>query len=201
MKDCADCPHTRKRTWRDRPGDYRCLDCDHTHKASAGDDKQRADHFQYLYEQASEGKCGASGLTIGACKATICDCFQFPWVKAPDNAGRYTEAPSGVKGDMAYRCRDCGVLVANRRDHDLTAHDDNAGDGLREAVEALADKWERHAKLFRAAIDQGTREDWEFVVRSLRTALAEHPATPAEVECPHYGGPLNRCSICTGIDS
>lgn len=45
------------------------------------DHEQRADHYQYLYQQASEGKCGYSGLTIGACKASICDCFEFPWVK------------------------------------------------------------------------------------------------------------------------
>ena len=52
---------------------------------STPDHEQRADHYQYLYEQASEGKCGYSGLTFGACKASICDCFEFPWVKpAPE---------------------------------------------------------------------------------------------------------------------
>lgn len=35
---------------------------------------------------------------------------------------RYEEASSGVKGDRAWRCRECDVLVANRYDHDATAH-------------------------------------------------------------------------------
>lgn len=62
--------------------------------------QQRADHFQHLYEQASEGRCGHSGLTIGACKASICDCFEFPWVdpapeEHPDRADRVDAAGAG----------------------------------------------------------------------------------------------------------
>ena len=51
-------------------------------------DKQRADHYQHLYEQASEGRCGYSGMTLPECKGSICDCFEFPWVKGrrtPEN--------------------------------------------------------------------------------------------------------------------
>lgn len=43
--------------------------------------RQRAEHFQHMYEQASEGKCGFSGMTLADCKRSICDCFEFPWVK------------------------------------------------------------------------------------------------------------------------
>lgn len=54
-------------------------------------DAQRADHFQYLYEQASEGKCGASGLSLKECKASICDCFDFTWVKPEEPVHEFTE--------------------------------------------------------------------------------------------------------------
>lgn len=48
-------------------------------------DAQRADHFEHLYNAASEGNCGHSGMPLAVCKASICDCFDFPWVK-PDQA-------------------------------------------------------------------------------------------------------------------
>ena len=41
---------------------------------------QRADHFEYAFTQAAQGKCWASGLDIRACKGSICDCFDFEWV-------------------------------------------------------------------------------------------------------------------------
>jgi hypothetical protein len=52
--------------------------------AQEGDDRQRADHYQHLYEQASEGRCGHSGKTLADCKRTICDCFEFPWVTSQE---------------------------------------------------------------------------------------------------------------------
>lgn len=61
------------------------------------EDKQRADHFEHLYSEASEGRCGHSGLTIGACKASICDCFEFPWVQpAPDEHPDPAPASTGT---------------------------------------------------------------------------------------------------------
>lgn len=53
----------------------------------AGGPRQEAQYYRHLYEQASEGKCGHSGLTIGACKSSICDCFEFSWVKASPDEG------------------------------------------------------------------------------------------------------------------
>lgn len=45
---------------------------------------------------------------------------------APDASitadARYEEAPSGIKGDVAYRCLECQTLVANRREHDKQSH-------------------------------------------------------------------------------
>lgn len=90
--------------------------------AAAGDDhRQRADHYEHLYQQASEGKCGPSGLTIGACKASICDCFEFPWVKpAPDE--HPDPAPTAAAGDEGLR-----------------AHVESATGSMRSAVEVGPD--------------------------------------------------------------
>lgn len=43
--------------------------------------RQRADHYQHLYEQASEGKCGFSGMPLADCKRAVCDCFEFGWIE------------------------------------------------------------------------------------------------------------------------
>lgn len=86
----------------------RALLADAPEPDTRGEAGQRADHYQYLYEQASEGKCGYSGLTLGACKASICDCFEFPWVKPapeehPDPAPAVAEGTDveAVHGDVA----------------------------------------------------------------------------------------------------
>lgn len=39
---------------------------------------------------------------------------------------------------------------------------------LIEELLMLADKWEEHSKLFTSPVDKGTREDWEFVSRTIR---------------------------------
>jgi hypothetical protein len=71
-----------------------------TSPAPTEDHQQRADHYQYLYEQASEGKCGHSGLMLGACKASICDCFEFPWVQpAPEQHPLNDPTAQGDRGN------------------------------------------------------------------------------------------------------
>ena len=40
-------------------------------------------------------------------------------------------------------------------------------------IEGLAEKWERHSRLFVAEADKGTREDWEHVARTLRALLTD----------------------------
>lgn len=39
-------------------------------------------------------------------------------------------------------------------------------------VVSLADRWDVHSRLFVAPVDLPVRQDWEHVVRSLRSALA-----------------------------
>lgn len=110
-----------------------------------GRDTQRADHYQHLYEQASEGKCGYSGLTIGACKASICDCFQFPWVQpAPEE---HPDPAPPVADDGRCTCTtvcesetDDGCRYCRTADPELPCPNLDgpvADDGLRERVEAL----------------------------------------------------------------
>ncbi len=51
-------------------------------EAALSAERQRAEHFQRLYEEASRGFCGPSGMTLRRCKATdLCDCFDFPWLE------------------------------------------------------------------------------------------------------------------------
>jgi hypothetical protein len=55
--------------------------------ASREVEAQRADHFEFAFNQVAAGKCWASGLTLASCKASICDCSDFEWIRS-DQADR-----------------------------------------------------------------------------------------------------------------
>lgn len=113
IEGCGECQTTRPCKNADVVGSIWCARIDtHTppsEPVAEPSHQQRADHFQHLYEQASEGRCGPSGLTIGACKASICDCFEFPWVKpAPD------EHPDPAPPSSSDADRDTGLSEDER---------------------------------------------------------------------------------------
>lgn len=44
-------------------------------------ERQRADHFEHLHREAAAGRCGYSGMSLRHCKNSICDCFEYEWLR------------------------------------------------------------------------------------------------------------------------
>ena len=88
-----------------------CLACEHC----MGADEQARQHFADVAKAESEGRCWASGLTLPACKASICDCFDYPDV-TPDEVAADRELLPDPGGMTSQYAAD-DALVTTEEDH------------------------------------------------------------------------------------